>query len=130
MVCSNRWQFEDEKVEYTDRISKLANGSLRIGSVTMADSGSWTIVADNRLGQVARKQIAVKVHPNRMPIEVSPGNGRVSKVKPDLWGRGSRLGQGVRELTGEKVASYLSRSSTLERAVFIICQKILLIKAA
>ena len=61
-------------MEYSDRISKLANGSLRIGSVTMADTGSWTIVADNRLGQVARKQIALKVHPNRMPIEVSPGN--------------------------------------------------------
>ena len=67
-------------MEYSDRISKLANGSLRIGSVTMADTGSWTIVADNRLGQVARKQIALKVHPNRMPIEVSPGNsgGRIS----------------------------------------------------
>jgi hypothetical protein len=37
----------------------------------MNDTGSWTIVADNRLGQVARKQVALKVHPNQMPIEVS-----------------------------------------------------------
>ena len=67
----SRWQFEDEKVEYSDRISKLLDGSLRIASAEMNDTGSWTIVADNRLGQVARKQVALKVHPNQMPIEVS-----------------------------------------------------------
>ncbi len=65
-----RWQFEDVKVEYSDRISKLMDGSLRIGSAEMNDTGSWTIIADNRLGQVARKQVALKVHPNQMPIEV------------------------------------------------------------
>ncbi len=58
------------KVEYSDRISKLMDGSLRIGSAEMNDTGSWTIIADNRLGQVARKQVALKVHPNQMPIEV------------------------------------------------------------
>jgi hypothetical protein len=45
----------------------------------MTDTGSWTIVADNRLGQVARKQVAFKVHPNQMPIEVSKNRGFKTK---------------------------------------------------
>ncbi len=44
--------------------------SLRITAAEINDTGTWTLIADNRLGQVARKQIALKVHPSSMPIEV------------------------------------------------------------
>ena len=36
----------------------------------MDDTGTWTIVADNGLGQKARKQVTLKVFPSRLAIEV------------------------------------------------------------
>ncbi len=38
---------------------------------TLDDSGVYTVLADNGLGQVARNQMALKVYPSKMPIEVS-----------------------------------------------------------
>ena len=64
------WQKDGADFNLDERISKLENGSLNIATSQISDSGTWTIIADNGLGQVARKQIALKVHPSRMPIEV------------------------------------------------------------
>ncbi len=52
------------------RISQLPDGSLRISPADMNDSGVYTVLADNGLGQVARNQLTLKVYPSRMPIEV------------------------------------------------------------
>ena len=64
------WQHEGQPVELGERKIQLENGSLNITTSEMADSGTWTIVADNGLGQKARKQIALTVHPARLAIEV------------------------------------------------------------
>lgn len=64
------WLKDGSEASLDERISQLENGSLHFASTELNDTGTWTIVADNGLGQVARKQIALKVHPSRMPIEV------------------------------------------------------------
>ena len=65
------WQQEDQVITFSDRIIQLENGSVTINISEMTDSGTWTIVADNGLGQTARKQIALNVYPSRLPVEVN-----------------------------------------------------------
>ena len=64
------WQFNGTDLELSDRVAQLENNSLQITTAELTDTGTYTIVADNGLGQVARKQIALNVHPSRMPLEV------------------------------------------------------------
>ena len=69
------WKFKDMKLNVSaedDRMSKLPGGSLKIKGALMDDSGVYTILADNGLGQIARNQITLKVHPSKLPIEVRP----------------------------------------------------------
>ena len=62
-------------VVLTCRISQLPDGSLRIGPASINDSGVYTVLADNRLGQVARNQLTLKVYPSRLPVEASAERG-------------------------------------------------------
>ena len=64
------WQFKDQDLEMEGRLEKMPGGSLKIEPASMEDSGVYTIIADNGIGQVARNQITLKVHPSKMPIEV------------------------------------------------------------
>ena len=68
-----KWQFnsEDMAAQEDDRIDMFNNGSLAIRDTVLADSGVYTILADNGVGSVARFQITLKVLPEKMPIEVS-----------------------------------------------------------
>ncbi len=52
------------------RVARLPGGSLMISPASLDDSGVYTVLADNGLGQVARRQVTLKVYPSRMPIEV------------------------------------------------------------
>ena len=66
------WQKDGGDVTVDDeRISQMENGSLNIASSQLTDSGTWTVIAENGLGQVERKQIELNVHPSRMPITVT-----------------------------------------------------------
>jgi hypothetical protein len=65
------WQFGDQDVALDERVVQLENGSLHIVTSELTDTGTWTIIADNGLGQVARKQIALTVHLSSMPLEVN-----------------------------------------------------------
>ena len=64
------WQKDGKDVVFDERIVLLENGSLHISPSEMDDTGTWTIVADNGLGQKARKQVTLKVFPSRLAIEV------------------------------------------------------------
>jgi hypothetical protein len=64
------WQKDGEEAVFDERIVHLDNGSIHISTAKMDDSGTWTIIADNGLGQKARKQVTLKVFPSRMDIEV------------------------------------------------------------
>ena len=64
------WQKDGTDVTVDDRILQLENGSLNILTSQLTDSGTWTVIAENGLGQVERKQIELNVHPSSMPITV------------------------------------------------------------
>ena len=71
------WEFEGEAVQLENideqsgrTILKLEDGSLKIIKTTLNDAGIWTVVADNNLGQIARKNVLLEVTPERMPIMV------------------------------------------------------------
>ncbi len=71
------WQFNGRPIfpkeadsPDAERFSQLADFSLRISPAKMNDSGVYTVTADNGLGNVARKQVTLKVQPSRMPIQV------------------------------------------------------------
>ena len=65
------WQMNGEDIVLDDRIVQLKNGSLEIKETQLTDAGTWTVIAENGLGQIAKKQISISVHPSRMPIEVN-----------------------------------------------------------
>ena len=68
------WLYKDEEIdlEADERLSySSTDHSLKISGSLIADSGVYTVIADNGLGHVARRQVTLKVHPSRMPIEVS-----------------------------------------------------------
>ena len=69
------WQFGGEAVDLENPESRTSQSdedhSLTISPAQLGDSGVYTVLADNGLGQTARKQVELKVHPSRMPIEVS-----------------------------------------------------------
>ena len=65
------WKKDEQEITFDDRISQLENGSIFISEASLDDSGNWTIIADNGLGKVERKQIHLSVHLSRVPIEVS-----------------------------------------------------------
>ena len=66
------WQKDgtDVTLDADERMSQLENGSLNIASSQLSDSGTWTVIAENGLGQVERKQIELNVHPSSLPITV------------------------------------------------------------
>lgn len=65
------WQKDGTDVTLDEeRMSQLENGSLNIASSQLSDSGTWTVIAENGLGQVERKQIELNVHPSSLPITV------------------------------------------------------------
>ena len=64
------WQKDGVDVVFDERIVILENGSLHIVTSKMDDTATWTIIADNGLGQKARKQVTLDVFPSRMDIEV------------------------------------------------------------
>jgi len=70
------WQKDGEEAVFDERIIHLDNGSIHISTAKMDDSGTWTIIADNGLGQKARKQVTLKVFPSRMDIEVNVGKDK------------------------------------------------------
>jgi hypothetical protein len=54
------------------RLEELCNvcRSLVIKRTELTDAGSWMVVADNGLGKVVMKQIALSVYPSYIPIQV------------------------------------------------------------
>jgi len=69
------WQKDGTDVTLDEeRMSQLENGSLNIASSQLSDSGTWTVIAENGLGQVERKQIELNVHPSSLPITVTVGS--------------------------------------------------------
>ena len=68
-----QWLYKDVAldIEADERLSKSeTDHSLTISKALIADSGLYTVTADNGLGHVARRQVTLQVHPSRMPIEV------------------------------------------------------------
>ena len=67
------WEFEGTAILVSGedgRFLQLPDGSLKLNVATLNDSGTWTVLADNGYGQVARKEVALEVTPSRMPVEV------------------------------------------------------------
>ena len=65
------WEFQGNVVNVDEeKFEKLADGSLKIKIATLNDTGTWTVIADNNLGQIARKIIALEVTPERIPLTV------------------------------------------------------------
>ena len=65
------WQREGHEVQLDDRIEILEDKTIRIASVQFVDAGTWTVAANNGLGQVVRKQISLTVYPSSIPITVT-----------------------------------------------------------
>ena len=71
------WEFEAESVEVENgeddgvrSIEQLIDGSLRITKVSLSDTGVWTVIANNDLESIARKDIFMEVTPSRTNITV------------------------------------------------------------
>eukprot|EP00094_Tigriopus_californicus_P009415 TCALIF_09078-PA protein Name:"Similar to Ppn Papilin (Drosophila melanogaster)" AED:0.22 eAED:0.22 QI:0/0/0/0.5/1/0.75/4/0/1231 len=80
-----KWFFNKEPVLVDERIKKNADGSLKIMPAQMSNSGIYTVTADNGVGQPARKQITLKVHPSKMPIQVVvPNENSVFKFGQEM----------------------------------------------
>ena len=64
------WQHGDSEVVLDDRVQMEQDKSLRIVRVEATDSGIWTVMANNGLGQVVRRQLSLTVYPSSIPITV------------------------------------------------------------
>ena len=66
------WQFNGVDLVPADdqRILLASNGSLTLRNTVLADSGVYTVLADNSVGVGARLQVTLKVQPEMMPIQV------------------------------------------------------------
>ena len=69
------WEFNGEAVEDTEAsdgrsVSKLVDGSLKLTQVSMDDAGVWTIIANNDVESVVRREIFLEVNPERTNITV------------------------------------------------------------
>ena len=64
------WQHNGTEKTFDDRIKMFENGSVQISNCESGDSGTWTILATNILGQKASKQMIVDCHPDKAAIEV------------------------------------------------------------
>lgn len=77
-----RWQLNGTDIAVDDRVTQTDDGSLVISMSNFDDSGIYTALADNGLGEVASVRIELKVQPSRMAIEVKP-----SFEAPSPWTR-------------------------------------------
>ena len=70
-VANVAWLFNGAPIEETGDKLKLENESraLTIQSATMDDAGTYTIVADNGIGQV-ETTVTLDVTPKTYPVEV------------------------------------------------------------
>ena len=64
------WEFKGEPVTLDDHVDQLEDGSLKIIKATMDDTGNWTVLADNKVGDMARGIISLEVTPERIPVTV------------------------------------------------------------
>ena len=69
------WEFNGEAVEDMEAsdgrsVSKLVDGSLKLTQVSMDDAGVWTVIANNDVESVMRKEIFLEVNPERTNITV------------------------------------------------------------
>ena len=71
------WEFEGESIEIENAedesvrsIEQLLDGSLRITKVALSDTGTWTVIANNDVGSIARKDIFMEVTPERTNVTV------------------------------------------------------------
>ncbi len=70
------WEFKGEPVtldamdDQSGRIvHQLEDGSLNITKAVLDDTGNWTVLADNKLGEVVRATISLEVT-ERIPVTV------------------------------------------------------------
>ena len=69
------WEFNGKAVEDTEAsegrsVSKLVGGSLKLTQVSMDDAGVWTVIANNDVEPVVRREIFLEVNPERTNITV------------------------------------------------------------
>ena len=64
------WQHNARKVILNDSIILLTDSSINILNISEHHLGSWMVTADNGVGNVARKQITLKLQQKIEPIEV------------------------------------------------------------
>ena len=70
------WEFKEQAVELMGTeesgrsVSQLEDGSLKVTQTTLDDTGEWAVLADNNLGQIARKKVILEVTPEGTPITV------------------------------------------------------------
>ena len=69
------WEFNEilvdlESMDEGRSFSQLEDGSLQLIQATLDDTGNWTVIADNYLGQIERKQIMLEVTPHRRNVTV------------------------------------------------------------
>ena len=71
------WEFNGEAVEVGDTeasdgrsVSQMVDGSLKLTQVSMDDTGTWTVIANNDVESVVSKDIFLEVTPERTNITV------------------------------------------------------------
>lgn len=81
------WEFEGESIEIENAedenvrsIHQLLDGSLRITKVAISDTGTWTVIANNDLGSIARKDILMKINPRRTNITMTLDKTKTSFI--------------------------------------------------
>ena len=65
------WEHGEGEVVWDERVQLQQDHSVRLARVEVGDAGTWTVAADNGLGQVVRRQISLTVYPSSVPITVS-----------------------------------------------------------
>ena len=63
------WEFNGEAVA-AEKAEQLEDGSLKIPQISMDDAGTWVVIANNDVESIVRKEIFLKVNPERTNITV------------------------------------------------------------
>jgi len=121
------WQFEGAEVVLDDRIQLDQDKSLKIVRVESSDSGIWTVMANNGLGQVVRRQLSLTVYPSSIPITIALTEA------PTTYESGEEIRIGC-QVEGYPVPSvrWMKNNAKLPRSqrIFVEEDNILVIKSA
>merc|ERR1719270_2665268 len=73
------WEFNGEPVA-DGKTEQLEDGSLKIPQISIDDAGTWAVIANNDVESIVRKEIFIKVNPERTNITMTLDKSKASFI--------------------------------------------------